>query len=130
MQLKQVQSLIAQLAESAEFIQNFGTIADGVWGIECGDIDIVFTHDAENDRLNLMTALGPVPQNDLVGTYTALLQFNADSLANRGIRRCIDPEGDVLQECDLPLQALEQRLAGTVEHFLNQSREGLSLIGT
>ena len=119
---EQVAAFISEFAESSSLVDTFAEIQDGVWGFECGVVDVALSLNARKDMLILESVVDVAADTDRSQLYRALLSATVSQSIPR-IRMSLDaPGGDVVQELDVPLADLDNAgLHDAVHHFFVQA---------
>lgn len=131
MELEQVTQIVADFIAEADYVTNAAPISDRVWELECeNEVDIVITFHAEQQRLELMSVLGTPDAENRVSVYATFLTANGLTHRNAGIRLMLDaPQGDVIQECDIPIMGLDPRtLLDTTRIFAERGHRGRQIV--
>lgn len=130
MELEQVTQVIADFVAHADYVTAAGTISDGIWGLECAEVEILITYHPEQQRLALMSELGTPVAEDRTGTYATFLTASAMPKRTGGIRVLLDqPGGDLMQECDIRINELTASvLADRTRRFLEYTERGRRLV--
>lgn len=126
MELEHVSQLISDLAASSDIVDTDGEIAEDVWGLECGEVDVAVTYHSEPQTVTLETVLGRPGDHNRVSTYATLLGITARSRELRGLRMSLESAGgDVIQECDVPVANLDGEY---LRFFTEKARQGAELL--
>ena len=130
MEIEQVTKLVGEFTEMADFVEAFDELEEGYWGVRCGRVDVAIAFNSEAETLTLQAILGRPAEVDRLPVYMALLGITGQARRGRGIRMALDgPGGDVIQECSIALENLDERkLEDITSFFCAKATRGMKLM--